>query len=316
MTLHQLRIFSTVARHLNVTRAANELHLSQPSASEQIKFLEDELDFKLYRKIGRGIDLTGRGRAFLAEINPVLGQMEVIKKKFGKQKIHGTTLTVGGADGPAAFLLPSLAAVFRKSHPQTKVALRGGSSSALEQMVRNSDIELAVITNRSDLPYLAYERCRREEAVLFTSSGAQWNQRRITRAGLGEVPLVVFKRGQVGGMAQILNQIREKVSGLNIVMHCELAEAVKNAVKARIGVGLLYKDLLRSEIERGEVKVIRIPGLKMCVESFIIYHKEKPLSADARNFLALLQRSRDIFISRPPDNRPYLYRNALREYSI
>ena len=66
MTLHQLRIFESVARHLNVTRASQELHMSQPAVSQQLKLLEQQCEARFIVRIGQGVELTERGRAFLA----------------------------------------------------------------------------------------------------------------------------------------------------------------------------------------------------------------------------------------------------------
>jgi len=72
-------------------------------------------------------------------------------------------------------------------------------------------------------------------------------------------------------------------------MHCETAEAVKAAVKRRMGFGILYRDLVQADIQRGDLRIIRVPGLEMHTDSFIIYPKQKPLSSDAKDFLALLR---------------------------
>src|SRR5437899_1683457 len=102
--------------------------------------------------------------------------------------------------------------------------------------------------------------------------------------------------------SDVLSHLKEQGICLKIVMRCESVDAVKNAVKAGIGLGLLYKDTLKSEIERGEVKVIRIPEAKMHADSFIIYHREKPISADARDFLAILRRSQTVLKESPREN--------------
>ena len=292
MTLHQLNIFAAAAKLLSVTKAGWELHISQPSTSQQLKLLEGECGVRLYKKNGQGIELTREGRLFLREAEPILHQVEKLKRIFSLKLHESETrlLTVGGSHAPSASFLPWLASIFRETHPHTRLVLRTDNSLLIEQLVRNLDVEIAVITNHSASPRFIYEPCRQEAVVFFASSKHLLAKRQqLTLAELAHIPLVVFRRGKVGGTANILNQIEEQGFRLNIVMHCETAEAVKAAVKRRMGLGILYRDLVQPDIRRGDLKIIRVPGLEMHTDSFIIYPKQKPLSSDARDFLALLR---------------------------
>src|SRR5437870_3616934 len=230
MTLHQLSIFAAAGKLLSVTKAGWELHISQPSTSQQLKLLEEECEVRLYKKNGHGIELTREGRLFLKEAAPILLQVEKLKRIFSL-KLHeneARLLTVGGSHAPSASFLPWLASIFRETHPHTRLILRTDNSLLIEELVRNLDVEIAVITNRAASPRLIYEPCRREELVFFASSKHLVARRQqLTLAELARIPLVVFGRGKVGGAANILNQIEERGFDLNIVMHCETAEAVK-----------------------------------------------------------------------------------------
>jgi DNA-binding transcriptional LysR family regulator len=292
MTLHQLRIFSAAAKHLSVTKAGWEVHISQPSTSQQLKLLEEECGVRLYKKNGQGIELTREGRLFFKEVEPILLQVEKLKRIFSLKLHESETrlLTVGGSHAPSASFLPRLASIFRETHPHTRLILRTDNSLLMEKLVQNSHVEIAVVTSHSGAPRLVYERCRQEELVIFASSKHPVAKRQqLTLAELACMPLVIFKRGKVGGGASILHQIEEQGFRLNIVMHCETAEAAKAAVKRRMGLGILYKDLVQPDIRRGDLKIIRVPGLEMHIDSFIIYPKQKPLSSDAKDFLALLR---------------------------
>lgn len=292
MTLHQLRIFATAAKHLSVTKAGRELHISQPSTSQQLQLLQEECGVRLYKRIVGGIKLTREGRLFLSEAEPILLQVEKLKRKFSLnlRESEARSLTVGGSHGPSASFLPRLASIFRETHPNARLILRTDNSLVMEQLVQNSDVEVAVITNPSASPWLIYQPCRQEELVFFGSSKHPWAKRQwLSPAELAHIPLVVFKKGKIGGVAKILNQIEERGFHLTIVMQCETAEAVKAAVKTRMGLGILYRDLVEPDIQRGDLRIIRVPGLKMHIDSLIIYPKEKPLSADAQDFLALLR---------------------------
>jgi DNA-binding transcriptional LysR family regulator len=289
LTLHQLKIFSSIAKFLNVTKASAELHISQPSVSQQVKLLQEEYGAKLYRKIGRGIQLTDEGRVFLKEIEPILIQVDLLKKKFGISLKQGS-LTIGGSHSPSASFLPLLVSVFNEAHSDTRLVFRTHNSDVLERMVADSEVEIAVVTNRSDSPYLRYEPCREEELVFFASpEHALAKQKNLTLPELADAPLVVFKKGRLRAFEAVLRQIEKRGLTWNAVMYCESSDALKAAVRAKMGLGLIYRDLVQPEINRREFRMIAVPELKMHSESYIIYHKEKPLSENAKVFHSLLR---------------------------
>jgi DNA-binding transcriptional LysR family regulator len=289
MTLHQLRIFSSIAKNLNVTRASTELHISQPSVSQQVKLLQEEYGVTLYRKTPRGVRLTDDGRLFLKEIEPILLQFDQLKKRCGGH-VKEHSLTIGGSHSPSAYFLPLVASIYKVNHPEAKLTLRTDNSDVLERMVLGSEVEIAVITNPSASPHLIYEPFQQEEVVFFASFDHPLAKRKnLSFADLANAPLVIFRKGRLQAFRKILAQIEKQGLHLNVAMYCESSDAVKAAVKAGMGVGIIYRDLARGEIERKEFQVIRFPGLVMRAESYIIYHKEKPLSANAKSFLALLR---------------------------
>src|ERR1043166_8281595 len=109
MLLSRLKTFSIAAACLNFRQAAEELHISQPSVSQQLKRLEEEIGKKLYVKVGRGIHLTDEGRLFLREAKAIIEHVEQLKNTFSSRSLNRETesLRVGATYGPSAFLVPS-----------------------------------------------------------------------------------------------------------------------------------------------------------------------------------------------------------------
>jgi DNA-binding transcriptional LysR family regulator len=292
MTLQQLRMFSAIARNRSVTNAAQELRISQPAMTRQMNMLQEEFG-ALYRRTPQGIRLTTQGRFFLRQIDDLLTQSDGITARFGLQKRSGGrgVLTIGGSNGPIASFLPTLASRFRATHPDVEVSLRLDSSRVLETMVESGEIEIAVVTANSNLPGVFYERCRREELVFFASRNAGLPQAELSLTELARVPLVLFKRGRAGATAKFFKQMQKAGIRPNVAVSAESVEAVKNAVCEGAGLGMLYRDSLRNEIDHGEVQLIRVPGLDMRIESAII-HPRRQLSAAAGEFLNLVRDGR------------------------
>jgi LysR family transcriptional regulator, low CO2-responsive transcriptional regulator len=292
MTLHQLRIFAAVAKHKGMTKAARELELTQPTITHQLKFLQQEVG-RLYRRTPVGIDLTETGQRFLDDLLPALQQIEAIAARYARRNgEHPPPLVIGGSNGPTAWFLPAMASRFQKSHPAVAVMLRVDSGTKLETMVQSGEVEVAVVTTRSKLPGLCYEPCRREELVFFAARGSTFFKAQLSIGDLAEVPLVLYKQGRAGAALKFLSQMQRAGVHPNIVMRAESIEAVKNAVREGSGIGMLYRDNLRSEIDSGEVHVIRVAGVDMRVASFIIYARKGRFSAAASAFLKLLRRRR------------------------
>src|SRR4029077_7506618 len=172
MTLHQLRIFDVVSRHLNITKASAELHISEPSVFQQIKSLEESCGFKLYRKVGRGVELTPEGEKLRVEAQEILQKVETLERKFAAfRKSSGTApLRVGGSHAPSKSILPLCLAAFKRDHPLVEVTLQTQSSRSIERLVLNSQLEIAIITHSSDSPELCYVPFRQERLVLFVSA--------------------------------------------------------------------------------------------------------------------------------------------------
>ncbi len=159
MTFQQLKMFSAIAKHGNVTKAAGELHISQPAVTRQLNQLQAEFG-RLYDRTAQGISLTTQGRLFLREVDALLGCADGIHAKFGRAKASGgrALLAVGGSNGPAAWLLPTAAARLRETHPDVEVDLRVMNSLVLEAMVKSGEIEVAVVTSHTRSSELVYER--------------------------------------------------------------------------------------------------------------------------------------------------------------
>lgn len=302
LTFHQLRIFSAVANHRNVSRAAWDLHISQPSLSQQLKLLEKDLGLKLYRKISGGIELTREGAAFLRDTEPILLRVETLKKKLGTDQAGGradSLLSVGGSYTPSTSFLPLLVEAFKKTHPCVNLILRTDKSPVIEKLVLKSEVGIGVIVIPSYSPLLTYEPYRQMQMVAFVSAKHPLAKKQpLTAAELCQFPFVILKSRKSeqdvrsSKIEQCLKEIERQGFKPDIFMMCDSSQAVKAAVRSGVGVGLLYKDTLEPELREDKLKVIKFAKLKAYGDSFVVYHKEKPLSLPARDFLALLRESR------------------------
>jgi len=297
MSLNRLTIFATVAKHLNFTRASEELHISQPSISQHVKQLQEEYRTVFYKRCARGIELTEAGRALLGKIRPILSQIEKLNSSFdhSPRTIRSETFTVAGSHSFSAALLPSLLAALNRNHTRIPITLRTDNSDAVEQMVLKAQADIGLVSRPPKSPNIFGEPFRKKIMVPFVAVSHPIARRsKLTLSDLSETPLIIRGNGIGKTTAEeIFEQLENRGIKLNIVMRCESPQAVKAAVRNKIGVGIVFREIIDPDIRDGYFKIVKIPGLKLETTSFIIRHRDRPLPTNALHFLRLLRQFRD-----------------------
>jgi DNA-binding transcriptional LysR family regulator len=286
MTLHQLRIFECVGTLLNITKASEILHISQPSVSQQLKLLEEEFGTRFFARLSQGVELTHEGKQFYDAVKPILMQAELVEKRFKRdpKANQQVLLKVGGSHNVSADVLPQLLMVFKERHPLVQFMLETNDSSVIEKRLLNSEVDIGLITNPSFRSEIVYEPYDEMQVVAFCLPVNPVAGKTLTLRELGQLPLVV----RTGG--RIENALRSQKHQVNITVRCEASAAVKAAVGLGMGVGVLYRNAVASRIASGSLKLINVPELKgMGVQSFIIFDKRRPLSAIAKEFVELIR---------------------------
>jgi DNA-binding transcriptional LysR family regulator len=290
MTLHQLRIFECVARQLNVTKASMALHLSQPSVSQQLRLLEGEFGKTFFVRLNQGMELTGEGKEFLKAILPLLATAEKIDKRFkanGKTN-DGGLLIVGGSRNVSGDILPKLLVAFKKRRPSAQFVLESGHSPAIEKRLIASEFDIGLITNPSYHPEIIYEPYQEMELVAFCISTNPVARRKLSLKDLLECPLVL--RGG-GKLEKVVANLGYK---LNVAMRCEASTSVQAAVLMGMGVGILYRGAVASQVASGNLTFLNVPELKeMGIKSFIIHDKRKPLAPISLEFLRVMHEQKN-----------------------
>jgi LysR family transcriptional regulator, transcriptional activator of the cysJI operon len=292
MTLKQFMIFAAVARHRNVTRASQELHISQPSVSQHLKLLEEGYKVKLFQKSNRGIVLTGPGNLFLNKITPILTLVDELERVFanGSKDAQVDSLVIGGTYGPSALLLPSVMAIFQRSYPHVELELRSANRPYMERLVLSSEVDMALVTGRPTSSNLIVEPYRKEKLVAFVARNHPLaSKRELSLSDFARVPLVIHgRKNSLNTVVSMLRDLQRKGLEPAVAVRCESPDAVKTAVREKVGMGILYQDAVRHDLANGEFISVRLRGLKLEAESFVIWHRHKPPSSAALGFLRLL----------------------------
>ena len=328
MSLDRVKLFVSVAKTLNVSRAAREHRLSQPAVSRQLKILQSELGIRLVEKRGRGIILTSAGEAFLFEATTILARIDQFKKNHGGQ--FGDALTVAAGRGLSNYLLPALMVKFRHNFPQVILNLRTGSSSDIQSWLVKHQVDVAIMKNPATAPGIEKEPYTIEKRTAFVRPDHPLAHKNLeTLAFDAQIDFVVRLQAAEQLMTALdLKNFQSHRVKYRIAVRCETPESVKELVRAGGGVGILFDAMVRPEIEAGNFAEVFIPGLDSVRRMYLVYHRH-PASALVGDFLALIRaavnppRSERVKISRQRNRATGLARYlscnevcALRSYPV
>jgi DNA-binding transcriptional LysR family regulator len=297
MTLHQFTIFTAIAKHKNLTRASEELHITQPCVSQQMRLLQEEYGGQFYKRTAKGIELTDAGRRFLTAVEPILQQVKRLKTASAEPAIatESEHLVVGGTHSTSTYLVPSFLSRFKRANPGVEIDLRTNHGDELERLVIKHNIEIAVTTRRPKSVQIMAEPFRRERLVLVVSRHHHLARARsISLRDIERTPFLIRSSGKSEGTTalRLKSLAQEKGINLTIGMRFESSPAIKEAIHRNVGIGIIYEDVVRYDLRRGDFKVINIPWLQLEGQSYIVYSNDKPLSKPATDFLNLLRSSK------------------------
>ncbi len=294
MTLEQLRIFVAVAERQHVTRAAQALNLAQSAASAAIAALEGRHGIKLFHRVGRGIELTGAGQAFLTEARAVLARAataELMLDDFGGLK-RGTLL-VHASQTIASYWLPRHLLAFRKSHPQIELHLKIGNTTQVAAAVREGVAELGFVEGVVEDLALTREVVAHDQLLLVVGADHPW-------AGRDQVDTDEFLRTdwvlrELGSGTRSVFEAKLKQLGLlgrlRIILELPSNEAVRAAVEAGAGATVISASVAAPSLEAGLLHRI---GLDLPDRAFeVLRHRERHVSRAAQAFLDIVGLDRD-----------------------
>lgn len=262
----RIHVFRAVARHLNFSRAAEQLLLTQPAVTQQIKALEDELGVPLFDRGGGHIQLTASGQALIpfAEKMKTLSEdaLAAVTGAYGQQSGE---LALGASQTIAQYLLPSLIAAFRKSHPLVRVTALSGNTDAMLEALVAGKIHIALIEGPEKRKDLRIEPFMEDHMVLVVPAGHEWAGQEVDLASLKTEPLLMreFGSGSRRVVEQALAAAGLKVKDLYIAMELDSTEGLLSAVEAGLGVTFVSRWAVRNQLALGTLKLAHIKNLKL-----------------------------------------------------
>lgn len=286
MEVRDLQVFMSVAKHLNYTRAGEEVHLSQPSVSVRIKQLEAELGVKLFDQLGKKVVLTEAGQLLVPYANRVItaiGDAEhAIKDLQGLQR---GSLRIGASTTPGMYIIPRTIARFKQLYPQIDLHLGIKDTREIEEGVIRNEFDFGFVGGHlagdqvDVLPWLT------DELVLILPPTHKLVRKKIVKRDDLAKERFIGRESGSATRATVASQLKEWASQLETVMEMENPESLKKAVQSGLGVAFISKFAVETELKARTLATVRIAKLTISRELKIVYRKDKHLSRAARAFI-------------------------------
>ncbi len=290
-TLRQLRVFAAVAKHLSFVRAAEELHLTPPAVSMQIKELEREVALPLFNREGRSVSLTITGEYLLVHARRMLAVLKDAEDQVARFRgLTGGRLVIGMVS-TAEYFLPRLLGQFRADHPDVMVSLRVGSREQLVSLMQRNEVDLSVMGRPPKDWASRAEPFAKHPHVLVTAPDHPFTRMDLVPAALVvREPLIVREAGS-GTRAAFDEFLQEQRLELRPAMEMTSNETIKQAVMAGLGVSLLSLHTIGLELQHRLIAVPEVEGLPLLRNWHVVAAHGKQLSPAAEAFrYAVLER--------------------------
>ena len=290
LNLRQLEAFYLVVKRRSFTKAAEELNVTQPAVTIQVKSLEKSLNLKLIQHLGKRVQLSEAGELlyqYAEKIFDLAGEAEGKMRDFNKL-VRGT-LQIGTIKNYARYIMPSLLSSFQKRFPRIKVILDEGNSEDMARSVLDLKSELAFIARVpldrriSSIPFSTVE------FVLVASVEHRFSEKgSISLRELNGEPVILRERGS-GSRVAILKKFEEYGIKPSVIIEAGSLDFIAEYVEQGKGVSFMFEHDIEEELEKGILKVIPIEEGNISFYADIIYHSEKSLSPPAKAFLDLAE---------------------------
>ena len=291
--LRQLEIFAKVAEFGSFSKAAEALYLTQPTVSEHIRTLEDEFGVRLLDRLGRGAAVTRAGALLLSYAQRMLALSREARQAMESfQGRMSGELLIGASTIPGEYVLPALIGRFKEKYPDISITLLIGDSQAAVDWVAEGRAELAVVGARLSVRGIEYKELMPDDLVVVVRGTHAWHARKqITLEDLQSEPLLIRERGS-GTRAALegaLTEVHTDLSAFRIVGEMGSTQAIKQAVKAGVGVSLMSRRAVEEECRSGLLACLRVKDLKVMRSFHLATHRERSRSPLAEAFRVFLE---------------------------
>ncbi|AEE92669.1 selenium metabolism-associated LysR family transcriptional regulator [Tepidanaerobacter acetatoxydans] len=293
MNIDFLKAFAAVAKTGSLTQAAEELFITQPALSQQIKQLENYFSIQLLERSNRGTSLTEAGKLLYDYSTKIADLFDELESKMDslRASVEGS-LTIGATSVVGGYAVPCSIFIFKEKYPETNLKLKVGNQAQVINDLKDEIIDVAVIEGDQVSGPFAIEEIATDDMTVIVPNKKPWNGKKyLLPEDFVKQPLIMREHGS--GTRQVVeNCLRSAgidISSLNIVMELSSVDSIKAAVEAGHGISIMSRLALKKELHNKTLKAVDIKGIPLKQKIYLAYKTEKAQSTVARAFIKFLR---------------------------
>ena len=271
----RLKVFRTVAEHLNFRKAAEQLFLTQPAITLQVKALEDDLGIRLFDRAANRVSLTPQGALLLGYAKKIATLVSQAEQELGEDGKVSGELSLGVSTTIAQYLLPRLLRAFLDENPRVQFSLHSGNTSEIVQLLLENKLAIGLIEGPARDRGIRTEPFMQDEVVLIEPPAFESD--RLPRDQFVASRLLMREHGS--GSRHVVEMALEnagfKLKSFKNVMNLDSTEAIKSAVEVGLGIGFVSRWAIFKELELGTLRVAEVAGLRV-VRHFSLISRTGP----------------------------------------
>ena len=287
-TLHQLKVFETVARNGSFTRAAEELLITQPTVSSQVKQLTKSVGLPLFEQIGKSLYLTDAGQELLITCQDIFEKLNNFEIKIADLKGTKQGQLNLAVITTAKYFVPRLLGSFCQNYPGIDVALKVTNHQEIQQRMLSNQDDLYIVSNpNQDIDLICQPFLNNPLVVVARKDHPLAKQSKINLAELNDQPFIMREKGS--GTRDAITKLFTK-NNIAVKVKLELGsnEAIKQAIAGGLGISILSEHCLISERILGELTILDFKQFPIKRRWFVCHLAGKKLSVIAETFLQYL----------------------------
>jgi DNA-binding transcriptional LysR family regulator len=291
MDVRDLQVFLSVAKHLNYTRAAKEVNLSQPSVSVRMRELERDLGSKLFEQLGKKVALTEAGQLLVPFATRVIAVMSDARQAIDElQGMERGLLRIGASTTPGMYLIPRILANFKRHYPKIEVHLAVRDTRQIEDGVIGNEFDFGFVGghlagNEVDvLPWMT------DHLVLVVPSNHHLARKKSVKITDLRKEIFILREAGSATRATVAHHLKKADLEVEAVMEMENPESVKKAVQSGLGIAFISRFAVEAELKARSLVVIGVDDLDINRELKIVYRKDKHLGRTAHTFIDMARK--------------------------
>ena len=295
-TLHQLQVFAKVVQLKSITKASEELFMTQPAVSIQLKNFQDQFDIPLTEVVGRQLYITDFGMEVYKMAERVINEVSAINYKTLAYKGHLTGRLILSIVSTGKYVMPYFLSEFIKKNDGVDLIMDVTNKSRVISSLQNNEVDFALVSVLPEGLRVSYEVLLENELYVIGNKNHKKNNKPITKNEINAMPLIFREEGS--GTRFVMEKYFKK-HNIQVRKKMELTsnEAVKQAVIAGLGNSVMPLIGIRNELLNGDLKIIPTVGFPIKSKWHLIWLKEKKLSPVAEAYLEYIKKNKDKVLS-------------------